>query len=304
MTGAKSVACLAGDGVGPELMAAATRALDHVAHLHGLELNEIHLPYAGEAMTRCGHPLPAATRERYRSVDAILVSSSNEPAFAGVQADLELTWRIARVNLGERADIVVVAPLGQWADAVAIEHAFACAASRRARVAAVGTNQDWYALLETAQGAYEGLQVERLGLGEALIRLKERPAELDVVVTEGHLLDALVEAASHFAGTRASVAHGWMSENGPGVFAPGESESDHLGGFDAADPTGMLLAVSLLLAEGLKRRAASRTLERAVGEIVTRNGSVPRETRSFTDAVIELLPQTRTDVEHFDEVWR
>src|SRR3954470_3719077 len=30
-----TVACLAGDGVGPELMAAATRALDRVAKLHG-----------------------------------------------------------------------------------------------------------------------------------------------------------------------------------------------------------------------------------------------------------------------------
>jgi hypothetical protein len=32
--------------------------------------------------------------------------------------------------------------------------------------------------------------------------------------------------------------------------------------------------------------------------------AVPRETRSFTDAVIELLPGARTDMEHFDEVWR
>ncbi|HEY5295700.1 MAG TPA: isocitrate/isopropylmalate family dehydrogenase [Gaiellaceae bacterium] len=299
-----TVACLAGDGVGPELMASATRALGHVAHLHALELDEVYLPYAGEAVTRSGHPLPAATRERYRNVDAILVSSSDEPAFDGVKADLELSWRIARVHLGERKDVVVVAPLGPWADATAIEHAFTCASSRRARVAAVGTSEDWYALVERGRAGHPGLQVERVGLGEAVIRLKERPEEVDVVVTEAHLLDALVEAASHFAGSKASVAHGWMPESGPGVFAPGESESDHLGGFDAADPTGMLLTVSLLLAEGLKRRAASRTLERAVGAVAGRSGSAPRETRGFTDAVIELLPQTRTDVEHFDEVWR
>jgi len=51
------------------------------------------------------------------------------------------------------------------------------------------------------------------------------------------------------------------------------------------------------------RRAASRTLERAVGAAVARNRS-GNDTRAFTDAVIELLPQSRTDVEHFDEVWR
>ena len=40
----KTVACLAGDGVGPELMAAATRALDRVAALHNFELDDRHLP--------------------------------------------------------------------------------------------------------------------------------------------------------------------------------------------------------------------------------------------------------------------
>jgi hypothetical protein len=65
---------------------------------------------------------------------------------------------------------------------------------------------------------------------------------------------------------------------------------------------GMLLAASLMLAEGLKRRSASRTLERAVGAAAGTSGH--SDTQSFTDAVIELLPQSRTDVELFDEVWR
>jgi 3-isopropylmalate dehydrogenase len=297
-------ACLAGDGVGPELMAAATRALDRVAHLHSLELADVHLPFAGEAVTRSGHPLPAETRNAYREVDAILVSSQHEPAFEGVKADLELAWRIARVQLAERADVVVVAPMGAWADAIAVERAFACASTRRGMVAAVSTDESWFGFVEREQARWPGMQAERIGLGEAVVRLKESPDTLDVVVTESHLLDGLVDAASHFAGSKAYVAHGWMPDTGPGVFAPGESEADDLGGFDAADPTGMLLTASLLLGEGLKRRAASRTLERAVGSAVGRNGSAPRQTRSFTDAVIALMPEARTDVEHFDEVWR
>jgi hypothetical protein len=51
----------------------------------------------------------------------------------------------------------------------------------------------------------------------------------------------------------------------------------------------------------LKSRSASRTLERAVGVAASRGA---QDTREFTDAVIELLPQSRTDVDHFDEVWR
>ncbi len=76
-----------------------------------------------------------------------------------------------------------------------------------------------------------------------------------------------------------------------------------MAGLGVVDPTGMLLTASLLLAEGLEHRSASRTLERAVGEAAAR-AAHSRDTRSFTDAVIELLPQARTDVEHFDEDWR
>jgi 3-isopropylmalate dehydrogenase len=304
MNDVKTIACLAGDGVGPELMAAATRALDRVSGLHALELQDVHLPFAGEAVTRFGHPLPRVTRAGYRDAHAILVSSSQEPAFAGVKADLELAWRIARVHLGARADVVLVAPLGPWAFGAAVEHAFGCAASRRGRIAAVAGGADWRAPFEREQGRRPGLRVEQLGLGEAVIRLKERPQELDVVVTTAPLLDGLVEATSHFAGSSALVAHGWLAENGPGLFAPGVSQSDEMGGFDAADPTAMLLTAALLLAEGLNRRAASRTLERAVGAVAGRERRVPCATRGFTDEVIAVLPDARTDVELFDEVWR
>jgi isocitrate/isopropylmalate dehydrogenase len=82
------------------------------------------------------------------------------------------------------------------------------------------------------------------------------------------------------------------------------SEPSENAGFGVVDPMGMLLTASLMLAEGLKRRAASRTLERAVGQVARAPRSVAYDTRSFTDAVIDLLPQARTDVEHPDEVWR
>ena len=61
----------------------------------------------------------------------------------------------------------------------------------------------------------------------------------------------------------------------------------------------MLLTLSLLLAEGLHRRSAAHTLERAVA--VAEPSGVG--TRSVTDAVLELLPELRTDVEMFEEIW-
>lgn len=304
MSRTKTVACLAGDGVGPELMAAAARALDRVSKLHALELDDVHLPFAGEGITRCGHALPATTRAAYRNVDAILVASADEPAFEGVKADLDLAWRVARVHLADDADVLVFGPVGEWADAVALERAFTCAASRGGRVAVVGEAPAWQEAVDAEHARWAGMQVSRLTLGEALVRLQEHPGDLDVVATDSTLFSGIVDAAAHFAGSRGAVAQAWLPEQGPGVFAPGLSESDDVAGFGVADPSGMLLTASLLLAEGLKRRSAARTLERAVGTAMRNRGDGPSETRSFADAVIELLPQTRTDLELFDEVRR
>ncbi|HZT91351.1 MAG TPA: isocitrate/isopropylmalate family dehydrogenase [Gaiellaceae bacterium] len=293
-------ACLAGDGVGPELMASATRALDSVAALHQLRLDDRHLPFGGEAVTRSGHPLPPETRAGYRDVDAILVASPDEPALDGVKADLDLAWRVARVPSAS-GDVVVAGPVGSWANAVALAHAFSSAASRRGRVLCVGDSPDWAAAVAAERTRWNGLDVEEATLGAALVRIRDRPETVDVVVTEAHFVDAAIDAAAHFAGSHAAVAQAWLPDRGPGVFAPGAAHPDDDAGFGVVDPRGMLLTASLMLAEGLNRRSASRTLERAVDAAAAVNG---RDTRSFTDAVIELLPQARTDVDHFDEVWR
>lgn len=298
----KNVACLAGDGVGPELMAAATRALERVAALHSISLNDLHLPFAGEGVTRSGRALPSETRAAYRDVDAILVATPDEPALDGVKADLDLVWRVARVERNGAGDLVVAGPVGEWANATALSGAFAMAASRRGRVLCVGTSPAWQEAVETESQRWNGLEVEHATLGEALVRLRDRPPTVDVLVTEAHLVEAVIDAAAQFEGSSASVAQAWLPEDGPGLFYPGVTESADVAGLGVVDPKGMLLTTSLMLAEGLNRRSASRTLERAVGAAAERDGS--RETRAFTDAVLELMPQARTDLEHFDEVWR
>ena len=297
-----TVACLAGDGVGPELMAAVSRALNRVAKLHAVELDDVHLPFAGEAVTRSGHPLPAATRRGYRDADAILVASPDAPALEGVKADLQLAWRVARVQLGDGREVVVAGPVGDWADAIALRHAFRSAAARRGRVLAVGDTPKWRAAVEMESEQWSGLEVEETSIGHALERVRERPETVDVVVTESHLVSVLVDTAAHVAGSRSSVAEAWLPDEGPGLFVPGSSEPEDMAGFGVVDPKAMFLTASLMLAEGLKRRSASRTLERAVD--AASRSDVARDTRSFTDAVIELLPAARTDVEHFDEAWR
>jgi 3-isopropylmalate dehydrogenase len=294
-----TVACLAGDGVGPELMGEASRVLAAVSRLHSLHLHDEHLPFGGEAMTRFGHPLPRSTRDAYRRADAVFVSSPEDAAFDGVKADLDLAWRVSRVHNAVRGDLVVVEPLGYATDELAIARAFQLAAARRARLTSVGFTPEWTEQVGAAADGWDGLEVEHLTLRGVLARFRDHPGTVDLVVAPGHLAGAIVDAAAHLAGSLHTVAGAWLSETGPGLFAAQVSDDGEVAGFGVADATGTLLAASLLLGEGLGQRSAARTLERAVRAAEETPTS---DTRSFTDAVIAHLPAVRTDTEHFQEV--
>jgi len=296
-----TVACLAGDGVGPELMAETSRVLVEVARLHAFHLDDVHLPFGGEALTRFGHPLPQSTRDAYRRADAIFVSSPDDPAFDGVKADLDLGWRVLRVHNGVRGDLVVVEPVGFGSDELAVARAFQLAAARRARLTSVGSGPEWDELVAAQADRWDGLGVEYLTLGGLLTRFRDHPGTVDLVVTGSHLAGAIVDAAAHLAGSLHTVASAWLSANGPGVFAAQVCDADEVAGFGVADATGTLLAASLLLGEGLGARSAARTLERAVAAAEERGTA---DTRAFTDAVIAQLPTVRTDTEHHQEVPR
>jgi isocitrate/isopropylmalate dehydrogenase len=284
-------------------MAETSRVLAEVARLHALHLDDLHLPFGGEALTRFGHPLPSSTREAYRTADAVFVSSPDDPAFDGVKTDLDLAWRVSRVHNAVRGDLVVVEPVGYGTEELAIARAFQLAAARRARLTSVGSSPEWSELVAERAEAWDGLELEHLTLGELLTRFRDRPGTVDLVAAPDHLAGAIVDAAAHLNGSLHTVASGWLSATGPGVFAPHVIESDEVAGFGVADPAGTLLAASLLLGEGLGARSAARTLERAVGAA---DGLRPLVTtsREFATAVIESLQTVRTDTEHFEEAWR
>src|SRR6185503_20099812 len=157
------IACLAGDGIGPELMAEASRAVAAVSHLHGFAVDEAHVPFGGDAVRRFGHPLPPATRAACREADAVLIAATREPALEGVKAELDLTWRVTRVRLAREGDIALVSPVVEDAEQVAIERAFRLARERRAKVTSVGTSQEWFAAVQAATERHEDVRMVASG---------------------------------------------------------------------------------------------------------------------------------------------
>jgi 3-isopropylmalate dehydrogenase len=299
-----TVACLSGDGIGPEVMAEASRALADVSHLHGFQVEEVHVPFGGDAVRRFGHPLPPITRSAYRDADAILVATTREPALEGVKAELDLTWRITRVCLA-RGELVLVSPLADDAVDLAVERAFALACNRRARVTSVGFDPRWHASAAGAAERHAGVAVEHVTFEAALTGIIRDPLGFDVLASEQPFAEALAgTAALAHEGTR-MVASGRLSATGPGIFGPTHGSADEIAGQGVANPSGMLLAAALMLGEGLGERTAARTLEAAVAETLETGVRTPdmvssgpgATTREFMDVLLAALPGARTDTE-------
>ena len=299
-----TVACLSGDGIGPEVMAEASRALADVSHLHGFQVEELHVPFGGDAMRRFGHPLPPVTRSACRDADAVLVATTREPALEGVKAELDLTWRITRVCLA-RGELALVSPLADDAVDLAVERAFALACNRRGRVTLVGFDPRWRASVASAAERHAGVAVEHLTFEAALTRIIRDPSGFDVLASEQPFAEALTgTAAFAHEGTR-MVASGRLSATGPGVFGPTHGSAVEIAGQGVANPSGMLLAAALMLGEGLGERTAARTLEAAVAETLEAGVRTPdmltcgtgATTREFMDVLLATLPGARTDAE-------
>jgi 3-isopropylmalate dehydrogenase len=75
------ITLLAGDGIGPEIMAVARQLLDAVSGRHGFTLSYSEQPMGGAAIDASGEPLPACTLEACRASDAVLLAAIGSPQY-------------------------------------------------------------------------------------------------------------------------------------------------------------------------------------------------------------------------------
>ncbi len=79
------IACLAGDGIGPEIMTEARRVLAAL-DLPGLTVWEGDV--GGIGYRRHGHPLPPETLEMAKAADAVLFGAVGDPSCDGLERHL------------------------------------------------------------------------------------------------------------------------------------------------------------------------------------------------------------------------
>jgi hypothetical protein len=206
-----------------------------------------------------------------------------------LRASVKPVVRVTRI-LDALGDTTAYAPLDDSGVQVAVSRALAAATTAGSSVIAVGLDEAGRAQLEGSPVA-----VEHRSLAETLELLRGNPAPSVIVGA------SLGDDSTFDHGRLTATAD--LPLSGPGVFAPTHG-SDHVDdGHGVADPTEMLLATALLLAEGLGLREAGRALERSLTGALGRartpmasNGTTVKETtREFVDAVLALIPSARRD---------
>jgi len=81
------IAILPGDGIGPEIVAEASRVLD-VLRAEGLSIATETAPIGGAGYEASGQPLPPATLQLARDADAVLMGAVGGPAYDALPRDL------------------------------------------------------------------------------------------------------------------------------------------------------------------------------------------------------------------------
>ena len=172
-----TVACLAGDGVGPELMGEASRVLAAVARLHALRIDDVHLPFGGEALDALRPPaaaLDARGLSRRRRDPRLLARRPRarrrqgrpRPRLARLARAQPAPRRPARRRAGRPGT-----------DELAIARAFEIAAARRARLTSVGFTAEWNELVTLEADGWDGLDVELLTLARRAHALPRPPRD-------------------------------------------------------------------------------------------------------------------------------
>jgi isocitrate/isopropylmalate dehydrogenase len=299
------VACVTGGGTAAELMASAVFALDEVARLHGLEVEDTHVSFGGVAFAWAGQSVPVATRAAILGADAVLVAGADEPALEDVMSELDLRAQVTRVRFGHADDVAFVFPLSDESAAWAAHRAFDMAETRSLRLAVVGDDA-WFELVDEVAEDHEHVRVEHLAPRVAVPLAAFNAARFDVVLIAPIWAEAVTEIAAAPAASRVA-AHGLLSEHGPSLFVPSPDGGHALAGHGVVNPSSMLLAAAMMLEHGLGAISAGQTLAGAVSAALVDGPQTPdllqrgagATTAEFTTRVVNTFQLTYANAEFY-----
>jgi 3-isopropylmalate dehydrogenase len=326
------IVCLPGDGIGPEVMHEAMRALE--ALRLDLELEE--RPFGGPGIRACGKPFPPETREACLAADAVLLAAVGSPEYERAEVRPEQGLLHLRGDLGafanlrpvkaEGIDVLIVRELsaglyyghkGRFSDGTAFDiceyapwqveriaiRAFEFARRRTGRLTVADkfgvleTSKLWREVVDAVAERYPEVAVDYMLVDNAAMQLVRDIGRFDVLLTENTFGDILSDVAAVATGGIGLAPSASLSESGPGIFEPIHGSAPDIAGQGIANPTAMIRSAALMLEHGLGLAAEARLLEGAVESALherpTRDLGGTATTAEFGDAVVAHLDGSR-----------
>jgi 3-isopropylmalate dehydrogenase len=290
-----TIVCLPGDGIGPEVMHEARRALAVLAP--EVELEE--RPFGAKAIRDTGDPLPQETLAACRAAEAVLKAPIGDPEFDAAEVRPEQGMLRLRAELdvyanlrpakGDSVDVLIVRELvgglyfgasGVREDGTAFDtceyhpsqveriarRAFELARARKGKLTSVDkanvleTSRLWRRVVNEVAAGYDDVDLEHMLVDNAAMQL--------------------APSAS-------------LSDGGPGIFEPVHGSAPDIAGLGIANPAAMLRSTALMLEHGLGRpeeaRALAAAVEAALERAPTRDLGGTATTAEFGDAALRAL---------------
>jgi 3-isopropylmalate dehydrogenase len=322
------VICLSGDGIGPEIMREATRALRPLP----VQLDLEERPFGGSGIRETGDPLPPDTLAACRAADAVLLAAVGSPEYERAAVRPEQGLLRLRKELGvfanlrpvraEGVDVLIVRELsgglyygqkGRREDGTAFDtceyhpsqveriarRAFELAQKRRREVTVADkhgvleTSTLWREVVDAVAVDYPDVALDYMLVDNAAMQLVRDPARFDVLLTENTFGDILSDVAAVATGGVGLAPSASLSESGPGIFEPVHGSAPDIAGRGIANPAAMVRSCALMLEYGLGREREARLLDDAVTAALqdapTPDLGGTASTSDFGDAVVGFL---------------
>jgi 3-isopropylmalate dehydrogenase len=322
------IACLPGDGIGPEVLDQAVRVLEQLP----LDVEVVRLPFGGAGIDETGEPLPVATLDACRAARGVLLGAVGGPKWDGgtVRPEAGLmglrkaldVYANLRPATSDEVDLVIVRELvgglyfgrrGVLSDGTVFDtceyhpsqieriarRAFELARTRSRSVVSVDkanvldTSRLWRRVVTEVAAGYPDVELRHALVDSAAMEIVTDPGRFDVIVTENTFGDILSDIAAAVTGGLGVAASASLGDDGPGIFEPVHGSAPDIAGTGVANPAAMLRSLALLLEHSFDRRDLAAALVAAVDRTLASDPTPDlggdATTTSFADAVIASL---------------
>ncbi|WJY18210.1 3-isopropylmalate dehydrogenase [Alteriqipengyuania flavescens] len=178
--------------------------------------------------------------------------------------------------------------------------AFDAARQRRGRVTSVdkanvlASSRLWRAVVVDVAKDYPDIALDHVLVDAMAMKLIERPAQFDVVLTENLFGDILSDEASVISGSIGLAPSASIGSGHGGLYEPIHGSAPDIAGQGKANPVGAILSLAMLLRHALAEEDAARTVEEAVrgalgAGVGTADLGGTATTQTVTDAVCERI---------------